>query len=158
EEPDEQMANANGHGPAPLSVWYQWSAAQDGWITFDTATSSLDTLVVAYTGSTLASLLEVAFDDNYGSKLGGRISFPVKAGTNYFIAVATLASRNPPVGSFTLNWYPTPPPGFTFAFSPGSGTPGTKVTLFGTNFTGATAVLFNDANAAFTNALTNNLD
>jgi len=49
-------------------------------------------------------------------------------------------------------------PGFTSAFSPRSGTPGTKVTLFGTNFTGATAVLFNGASAVFTNALTNNLD
>ncbi|MGH9555575.1 MAG: hypothetical protein ACRD2Y_07105, partial [Terriglobales bacterium] len=31
-------------------------------------------------------------------------------------------------------------------------------TLTGTNFTGATSVLFNGASASFTNALTNNLD
>src|SRR5262249_28121978 len=55
-------------------------------------------------------------------------------------------------------WYPTPAPGFTSSFRPATGMPGTKVTLSGTNFTGATAVLFNGASAVFTNALTNNLD
>jgi hypothetical protein len=114
--------------------------------------------VGAYTGSALASRFEVAFDDDYGTKTGGRISFPATAGTNYFITVASLRSRSPPAGSFTLNWYPTPAPGFTFSSRPATGTPGTKVTLSGTNFTGATAVLFNGAGAVFTNALTNNLD
>src|SRR5207249_3949689 len=139
------------------SLWYQWSAAQDGWMTFDTSTpAGLDTLVAAYTGSALASLFEAAFDDNYGSKTGGRISFPVTAGTNYFISVASRLRKDPPVGSFTLSWYPTPAPGFTSSFRPATGTPGTKVTLLGTNFIGATAVLFNGASAVFTNALTNN--
>ena len=128
-------------------------------MTFDTSTpTGLDTLVGAYTGSTLASIFEVAFDDDYGSKTGGRISFPVTAGANYFITVASLRSKSPPAGSFTLNWYPTPAPGFTSSSRPATGTPGTKVTLSGTNFTGATAVLFNGASAVFTHALTNNLD
>jgi hypothetical protein len=154
-EPDEPLANS--YGLVPLSLWYQWSATQDGWITFDTSTpAGIDTLVAAYTGSTFTSLVEVAFDDNYGFKLGSRVSFPVTAGTIYSITVASQWGNT--AGAFTLSWYPTPAPGFTSAFSPGSGTPGTKVILFGTNFTGATAVLFNGASAVFTNALTNNLD
>jgi len=36
--------------------------------------------------------------------------------------------------------------------------PDSKIILTGTNFTGATAILFNGASAAFTNALTNNFD
>jgi hypothetical protein len=104
----------------------------------------------------------VAFDDDYGPKTGGRISFPVTAGTNYFITVASLVANGSllgnPEGGFTLSWYPTPAPGFTSSFRPATGTPGTKVTLFGTNFTGATAVLFNGASAVFNNALTNYLD
>src|SRR5262249_16839181 len=59
---------------------------------------------------------------------------------------------------FTLSWYPTPAPGFTSSFRPASGAPGTKVSLTGTNFTGATTVLFNGASAVFTNALSNNID
>src|SRR5262249_39192853 len=57
-----------------------------------------------------------------------------------------------------LSWYPTPAPGFTSSFRPATGMPGTKVTLSGTNFTGATAVLFNGASAVFTNASANNVD
>jgi hypothetical protein len=132
-------------------------------MTFDTSTpAGIDTLLAAYTGSTPASLFEVALDDDYGSKTGGRISFPVTAGTNYFITVASLVVNGGllgnPEGDFTLSWYPTPAPGFTSNFRPATGTPGTKVTLSGTNFTGATAVLFNGASAIFNNALTNNLD
>lgn len=55
--------------------------------------------------------------------------------------------------------YQTTPPGFTGPqLSPPSGLPGTKVTLSGTNFTGATAVLFNGVGASFTNHSANNLD
>ena len=39
-----------------------------------------------------------------------------------------------------------------------SSVPGAKVTLTGTNFTGATGVLFNGASVSFTNALPNKLD
>jgi len=61
--------------------------------------------------------------------------------------------------NFKLAWYPTPPPGFTGSqFSPASGIPGAKVTLTGTNFTGATSVLFNGTSASFTNAPANNFD
>jgi hypothetical protein len=154
-EPDEPLVNGYG----PLSLWYQWSATEDGWMTFDaSASGSLDTLVAAYTGSALASLVPAAFDDDYGFKLGGRISFPVIMGTNYFITVASRQGKSPPVGSFNLNWYTTPPPGFTSGFSPGGGVPGSRVSLVGTNFTGATAVLFNGANATFANFSSNNLD
>jgi len=63
------------------------------------------------------------------------------------------------MGTFTLAWYPTPPPGFTGAqFSPAQGSAGATVTLTGTNFTGATSVVFNGASATFTNALKNYLD
>jgi hypothetical protein len=149
-EPDEPLANDRGFTGA-LSLWYQWSGVQDGWMTFDSSSSDLDTVVAAYTGSTMASLVEVAFNDDYRGKIGGKISFPVVAGTNYFITVASRLSKDPPVGPITLAWYPTPPPGFTFGFSPTRGLSGTKITLNGTNFIGATAVLFNGASASFTN-------
>ena len=138
-----------------LSLWYRWVADRDGWMTFDTSTpDGLDTIVAAYTGSTLASLVQVAFNDNFGATRGGRISFPVIAGTNYSITVAghvdiATGSLSDGMGAFTLAWYPTPPPGFTGAgFSPAQGADGSKTILTGTNFTGATAVLFNGVNAS----------
>jgi subtilisin family serine protease len=154
QEPDEPFQSQYNRF---LSLWYEWTAPQDGWVTFDTSSSSLDTIVAAYTGSALASLVESAFNDDYGTGTGGRISFPVIAGTNYFITVASEIDRASWIGSFTLKWYPTPTPAI-FRVSPTIGSPGTKVTLFGTNLTGATAVLFNSASAVFTNALTNKLD
>jgi subtilisin family serine protease len=154
QEPDEPLGNELQRF---LSLWYEWTSAQDGWMTFDSLISGLDTVIAAYTGSSIGSLVEVAFNDDYATSTGGRISFPVIAGTNYFITVASDIDRDLSVGSFILNWYPTPTPAI-FRFSPIIGTPGTKVTLVGTNLTGATAVLFNSASAVFTNALTNKLD
>ena len=80
--------------------------------------------------------------------------------TNYSIVVASKSVFDATqAGNFKLTWYPTPAPGFTGSqFSPASGMPGTKVTLTGTNFTGATSVLFNGVRASFTNAPTNNFD
>src|SRR5262249_40078752 len=46
----------------------------------------------------------------------------------------------------------------TSSFRPATGTASTKVTLSGTNFSGATAVLFNHTSAVFTNAPANNVD
>lgn len=135
-----------------------------GGITFDlTSGTSFDSLLAVYTGDRLDQLASVAGNDNYGTKSGSRVSFPAMAGTNYSIVVAgkdLFDLLNPAkAGKFNLTWYPTPPPGFTgVQFSPQSAVPGAKVTLFGTNLTGATTVLFNGASASFSNALTNNLD
>jgi hypothetical protein len=162
-EPDEPLDN--GYPFYPLSLWYRWVADRDGWMTFDTSTpTGLDTIVAAYTGSTLASLVQVAYNDNLGATRGGRISFPVIAGTNYSITVAGhvgIGTGLPSdgMGTFTLGRYPTPAPGFTGdQFSPAHGSAGATVTLTGTNFTGATSVSFNGASATFTNALKNYLD
>ena len=89
-----------------------------------------------------------------------RASFQALAGTNYSIVVAGKIDADPAfVGNFQLRWHPTPPPILATAqFAPANGLPGTTVTLTGTNFSGATNVLFNGAAATFTNASGNNLD
>jgi hypothetical protein len=88
------------------------------------------------------------------------MSFATLPNTGYRVVVASKFDADPAqVGNLKLSWYPTPPPGFTGSqFSPGTGLPGTKITLTGTNFTGATAILFTGVSASFTNAPTNNLD
>jgi len=148
------------------SVWYRWAAPTvGGWFTFAlTGSSTVDQYIAVYTGGELAELTAVATNDNDGVRLSSRVSFPTTAGTTYAIAVvgkSAIPNLNPFTVSnpFTLTWYPTPPPAFNGTqFTPASGEAGTKVTLTGTNFTGATSVLFNGSSASFTNALTNNLD
>ena len=83
-------------------------------------------------------------------------SFHAKAGASYWIAVAGKSSNTgrflvneQSMGTFTLEWFPTPPP-FLSCFSPISGFIGSTVTLTGTNLTGVTEVLFNGQRAEFT--------
>jgi hypothetical protein len=65
-EPDEPLANS--YPFYPLSLWYRWVADRDGWMTFDTSTpAGLDTIVAAYTGSTLASLVQFPFHPTFGA-------------------------------------------------------------------------------------------
>src|SRR3989441_2974378 len=61
------------------------------------------------------------------------------------ISVTTPGGTASSAGSFTV----IPPPTIT-SFSPTSGGAGTTVTISGTNFNGATAVLFNSVSASFT--------
>ena len=144
------------------SVWYRWTAPPDaGWLTFDLGSgTSFDSLLGIFTGADVAHLTPVATNDNYGSLQSSRASFLAAAGVSYAIAIGRnslvpLTETSP----FALTWYPTPPPGFTGSqFFPASGAPGARITLSGTNFTGAAAVLFNGVSATFTNAPTHNLD
>jgi subtilisin family serine protease len=161
EEPDHA-----GDVGSNSSVWYRWIASASGWVTFDVGNAAYDTLLAVYTGTNLLELVEKASNDNYGSRQTSRLSFQASTGTTYSIAltgkgvegVKSLINESF-TGPFKLTWYPTPSPGFTSTqFFPTGGVPGTKVTLTGTNFAGATAVLFNGANASFTNAPTNNFD
>ncbi len=69
------------------SVWWQWTAPDNGILTVSTAGSSFDTLLGLYTGLTVDQLNEVASNDDNGSAVTSRISIPVIPGTTYWIAV-----------------------------------------------------------------------
>jgi subtilisin family serine protease len=154
-QPIERGAQIRGN-----TVWYRFvPPPEGGWFTFD-LTAPFDSLLDVFIGSDLPSLTSVAENDNYGTRRGSRISLMTEAGTNYTLRVA---GKNPyslsGFGAFDLSWYPTPPPGFTGSqFLPSSAAPGAMLTLIGTNFTGATAVLFNGVPSSFDNASANNLD
>jgi hypothetical protein len=143
------------------SVWYQWTAPADGWVSFDLTTgTAFDSLLAVFTGSQGDRFVAVATNDNYGSNAGSRVSLAAFAGTNYSILVAGKDSYDMTrSGNFQLRWYPTPPPAFSSSpFSRTSAYPGQTITLTGTNFLGATRVLFNGVSATFSNALTTNAD
>lgn len=131
------------------SVWFRWTAPEPaGWFTFDlTKAAAFDTLLAVYSGDELDHLVAVAGNDNYGGATNSRVSFATVPGTNYSIVVASKVSSPRGFvpnqsGAFNLAWYPTPPPVLT-SFSPIPAYPGQKLTLSGTNFTGATRVLIN---------------
>jgi len=134
------------------SVWYQWTPPEPGgWFTFDLTSGTLfDSLLIVYTGDQFDHLVTVAGNDNSGTRIQSRASFAANPGTNYSIVVAGKSEWDPAqAGAFQLRWYPTPPPVIT-SFAPASAYPGQTVTLNGTNFTGATRVLFNGVPASFT--------
>jgi hypothetical protein len=110
------------------SVWFSWTAPQDGIVRFDTLGSEFDTILAAYrsvTGGTnasqiLSNLVRLASDDDSAGPYPNRasqIQFQVRAGTNYYIALDGFSSqcRNTifvpgldplglEVGSYVLNW------------------------------------------------------
>jgi uncharacterized delta-60 repeat protein len=114
---------------ANASLWYQWTAPVDGVVSLDTIgdTNGLDTVLAVYTGTSLASLSQVAANDdlypinslnpqyNYSSQGNNTLSyysqpyygpsglrFNAKAGTTYYFAVDTKSTSNK--GLVYLNW------------------------------------------------------
>ncbi|MDB6057711.1 MAG: hypothetical protein JWO95_1555 [Verrucomicrobiales bacterium] len=76
------------------SVWWQWQAPLSGTVTISTANSTFDTILAAYTGSSLSTLSLVANNDDYGGFATSQISFVATAGTVYQIAVDGYASSS----------------------------------------------------------------
>jgi|GEM_PF-782087 len=73
---------------SPLkSIWYRWTAPQDGILTISTAGSTFDTVLAVYTGTTLLNLVRVASNDDDGSLMTSKVRFAARAGTTYRIAV-----------------------------------------------------------------------
>ncbi|WP_293079825.1 S8 family serine peptidase [Okeania sp. SIO3B5] len=83
-EADEPNHAENSGGS---SIWWNWTAPDSGLVTIDTFDSTFDTVLAAYTGSSLQGLTEVASNDDAGTGVQSEIMFEVEAGTNYKIAV-----------------------------------------------------------------------
>ena len=89
------------HGHASHSVWWRWTAPGSGLVAFNTNGSNFDTVMVAYTGSAVNALTEVAWDDDSGTGLQSALGFNALAGTTYRIVVDGYGSNT---GDITLNW------------------------------------------------------
>jgi hypothetical protein len=116
------------------SVWYSWTAPQNGNIVFDTSGSDFDTTLGAYTGSSVGGLSPLAFNDDTGD-VTSRIAFDVTAGTTYSIKVA---GYNGSMGNFNLHWTLTPYYRILGRIATSSGTAVANVTV--TRTSGASAV------------------
>ena len=86
---------------ARTSALWKWTAPKSGEVTFSTYGSDFDTMMAAYTGTTLASLTRLDSDDDSGGTLQSQVTFPVTAGADYYIAVDGYGGNE---GSISLNW------------------------------------------------------
>jgi hypothetical protein len=97
----EQGELAHGGNIGGHSIWYCWTAPENGVCTFDTIPSDFDTLLAVYTGNAVNGLTAIEGDDNGGGNNKSRVSFSAVAGTNYKIAVDGFSGATGNVG---LRW------------------------------------------------------
>jgi hypothetical protein len=94
------------------SIWWKWIAPGSGVFAVDTLGSDFDTLLAIYTGASLATLTEIASNDNEaGGRTTSRVLFNATSGTTYYFAVD---GKNGAFGTVSLN-LAKPPPNDAFA-------------------------------------------
>ena len=84
------------------SVWLTWVAPTNGLAFFRTGGSAFDTVIAVYKGTSLSNLVEVARDDDNGSRHDGEVGFNAVAGTAYHISVGSLDREG---GKIQLLWF-----------------------------------------------------
>ena len=92
------------------SEWYAYQAPTDGLLEIDTDGSDFDTVLAVYTGpgTDFESLVAEACDNNSGSDgQDSKVTFPVRAGTIYYIVVDGVDAAT---GTVTLNYRLQAPP------------------------------------------------
>lgn len=97
---------AHGGIAGGKSVWWTWTAPNDGIVALNTVGSSFDTLLGVYTGTAVNSLTLVAGNDDSGGTLASAVRFFAQTGTLYQIAVDGYGAA---AGSIRLNVIPMAP-------------------------------------------------
>ncbi|MDJ0770869.1 MAG: calcium-binding protein [Ilumatobacter sp.] len=85
-EPGEPLSSCNPGDPSLNSVWFTWTPGWSGPATIDTFGSDFDTVLDVFTGSSLASLSEIACNDDSGGAQS-ELTFPAVAGETYRIRI-----------------------------------------------------------------------
>ena len=84
------------------SVWGRWTALASGTVTFDTFGGDFYDVLAAYTGSSVASLTQIAHDYSGGKGPGQcQLSFPAVAGQTYYLALDGVLGQ---AGQSPLHW------------------------------------------------------
>lgn len=86
-------------GGMASTVWYEWTSPSSGLVTVDTGGSGYDTVLAAYTGTTVATLTNLDCNDD-AIGLQSRIQFYCDEGVTYRIQVGGYFGAQ---GSMTLN-------------------------------------------------------
>ena len=87
--------------PGGSSVWYNWRAPAKGIATFRTSGSSFDTLLAAYSGTSVNSLSLLDGDEDRGGYLASEVRFNTQADALYQVAIDGYANSQ---GNFVLSW------------------------------------------------------
>lgn len=103
------------------TVWWNWTPSSSGWVRITTQGADIDTVLAAYTGSSLAGLNRQAFNDDVGAAEGevgpSELVLRVTAGETYRIQVGGYAGWE---GAFSLRLQTvvTPPQLTALSFTP----------------------------------------
>ena len=81
------------------SLWYRWTAPNTHAYEVSCVSPSIDPVLSIYTGTTLASLVQVAFDDDGGARSDSLARFNATAGVTYYIRADTFGAG----GKFILS-------------------------------------------------------
>jgi hypothetical protein len=73
------------------TVWYRFTPAATGLVSFDTVGSNYDTYIAVWTGTALSNLTYYACDDDNLSSLQSQLLTTFNAGTTYYVQVAAYA-------------------------------------------------------------------
>ena len=77
----------HGGNATPASVWFRYDATEAGTVTVRSQFSNFDTILAAYSGSSLGSLTLLAANDDAPGQTWSEASFTVAAGQSYHIAL-----------------------------------------------------------------------
>lgn len=73
---------------ASKSLWWKWTAVGNGRLQVNTKSSSFDTVLAVYTGSSLTALTPVTSNDNAATSVKySQVDFTTTRGTTYYFAV-----------------------------------------------------------------------
>ncbi len=103
------------------TVWWNWTPSSSGWVRITTQGADIDTVLAAYTGSSLAGLNRQALNDDVGAAEGevgpSELVLRVTAGETYRIQVGGYAGWE---GAFSLRLQTaaTPPQLTALSFTP----------------------------------------
>jgi len=91
-EPDHSTDTDGASWIGDHSVWYSWTAPNTGSVTMDTCSTSIDSILAVYTGSSLGGLSRGTDNNNdFGAcgtnNFGSKVAFNATAGTTYRIAI-----------------------------------------------------------------------
>lgn len=88
-----------GDGSRRRSVWYRYTASNDGALSVDTHDSGYDTILSAYTGAcaSLAPVPGACNDDDPSEGAQSRIDFVISRGETYFFMVSAHRSSGDPL-------------------------------------------------------------
>lgn len=92
------------------TVWYRFVPKSSGTLIVDTASSSYDTILGVWTGST-KSLRLVAWNDDWNGTYQSRVETPLVGGAPYWIEVASYYNSGVSMLQFNLRFEPVTPVG-----------------------------------------------